>query len=149
MSSSFEIQILKVSINYLLLVFICLCSVLAVISRKLQQKSSGYPVRMGSFDPRAHGVVVSSLDTPCARGPMGRNAHPVKYAINLSCALVYVFDLVHLRNLPPSVNSKYHLYSLTIGISSCGRTLWSSSSRLVFQLALFHCLHYLLSTWVR
>ena len=47
---------------------------------------SGYPMCMGSFDPRAHGVVRNSLGTPCTRGhltPMHTgwwffSGHPVR-----------------------------------------------------------------------
>ena len=189
MSSSFEIQILRVSTNYLLLVVIYLCCVLRRGVLWGSSVSFWTPRVHGVSDPRAHGVPRNLLDTPCARGgwksldtpctrgprppcarggvfsldtpcargwpspcargPMGRNVHPAKYALFIFLCFGVVDDPVHLRNLPPSVNSKYHLYSLTIGISSCGRTLWSSSSRLVLQLALSHCLCYLLSTWVR
>ena len=177
MSSSFEIQILRVSTNYLLLVVIYLCCVLrrgvlwgssvtywtpradGVLDPPCARggwKSLDTPCTRGPRPPCARGGVFS-LDTPCARGwpspcargPMGRNVHPAKYALFIFLCFGVVDDPVHLRNLPPSVNSKYHLYSLTIGISSCGRTLWSSSSRLVLQLALSPCLCYLLSTWVR
>ena len=79
MSSSFEIQILRVSTNYLLLVVIYLCCVLCRGVLWGSSVSFWTPRVHGVSDPRAHGVVFF-LWTHRAHGADLARAHGVLWA---------------------------------------------------------------------